>query len=307
VSAARPGISWVAICVTLVLVAGACAPTATAHPSSSASGSAGAVAAGSSVTSPSAAGSPAARATGQSPSGSAAAGTVQVAAAADLQFAMQDLIAACRARTGIRVTATYGSSGNFYSQITNGAPFDVLFSADIGYPERLEQAGLAPAGSTRLYAIGRIVVWVPNASSIDIGRPGMQALLDPAVHTIAIANPEHAPYGSAAVAAMQHYGIYDRLAAKLVYGENISQTAQFVQSGAADVGILALSLALAPTLRNAGRYWLVPNDAYPAIEQGVVVLKRARDPAAAQAFVDFVLGPSGRTVLDRFGFGPPGS
>ncbi len=306
-SAARPGISWVAIGVALALVAGACASTAAGRPSRSASGSAGATAAGSSVTSPFGAGSPAARATSQAPVGSAASGTVQVAAAADLQFAMQELIAAFGARTGIRVTATYGSSGNFYSQIINGAPFDVLFSADTRYPERLEEARLAPAGSTRLYAIGRIVVWVPNASPIDVGRPGMQALLDPAVHTIAIANPEHAPYGRAAVAAMQHYGIYDRLAAKLVYGENISQTAQFVQSRAADIGILALSLALAPTLRNAGRYWLVPSDAYPAIEQGVVVLQRARDPAAAQAFVDFVLGPSGRTVLDRFGFAAPGS
>ncbi len=231
------------------------------------------------------------------------AGRVAVAAASDLRFAMDDLIATfIAANPGVTVEATYGSSGQFFTQISEGAPFDVYFSADAEYPRNLEEAGLAESGSTQLYGIGQIVVWVPNDSAIDVESRGLEALTDPSVKTIAIANPEHAPYGRAAVAAMKTAGIYDTVASKFVLGENISQAAQFVESGNADIGVIALSLAVAPSLTDKGRYAVVPIESYPRLEQGAVVLKTAVDPEPARAFLDFVLGPEGRTVLDRYGF-----
>jgi molybdate transport system substrate-binding protein len=231
---------------------------------------------------------------------------VRVAAAADLRFAMDDLVAAwSSAHPGTTVEPTYGSSGTLFAQVSEGAPFDLYFSADAAYPRALEEAGLAEPGSTRLYAIGHLVVWVPAASPLDVEGRGLEALTDPAVERIAIANPEHAPYGRAAVAAMQAAGIHDAIAPKLVLGENVSQAAQFVESGSADVGVIALSLALAPTLRDRGRSAIVPIDSYPPLEQGAVVLGSATDPDAAAAFLDFVLGPDGRAVLDRYGFLPP--
>jgi len=235
-------------------------------------------------------------------------GHVAVATAADLRFAMDDLIATFgAANPGVTVEATYGSSGTFFTQISEGAPFDVYFSADAEYPRKLETAGLAESASTQLYATGRIVVWVPNDSGLDVEARGLEALTDPSITTIAIANPEHAPYGRAAVAAMKTAGIYDAVKSKFVLGENIAQAAQFVESGNADIGVIALSLAVAPSLKDKGRYAVVPIDSYPRLEQGAVVLKSAVDPEAARAFLDFVLGPDGRTVLDRYGFLLPAS
>jgi molybdate transport system substrate-binding protein len=232
---------------------------------------------------------------------------VRVAAASDLRFAMDDLIAGYQdEHPGARVEATYGSSGNFLAQISAGAPFDVFFSADIEYPRTLEEQGHAAAGSTRPYAIGQIVVWIPSDSSLDIEGRGIEVLTDPAAERVSIANPAHAPYGRAAVAAMQAAGIHEAVELKLVLGENVSQAAQFVESGNADAGIIALSLAVAPNLLERGRYVIVPNETYPRLEQGVAVLRGARDPGAAERFVDFVLGPEGRAVLDRFGFLMPG-
>jgi molybdate transport system substrate-binding protein len=240
-----------------------------------------------------------------SPSGSAvpaAASTVTVAAASDLRYAMDDLITTYESmHPEESIEVTYGSSGNFFAQISQGAPFDVYFSADIEYPRQLEAAGLATPDSTRLYAEGRIVVWVRDASPIDVTQ-GVTAVLDPAAQTVAIANPGHAPYGRAAQAAMESAGVWDAVGPKLVLGENISQAAQFVESGAADVGIIALSLAIAPPLCAEGRSMLVPQELHPPIDQGALVLSAARDPAAAAAFLDFVLGPDGRTVLDGYGF-----
>jgi len=237
------------------------------------------------------------------PSDAAPSSHVAIAAAADLRFAMDDLIAAfVAANGGVTVDATYGSSGTFFTQISEGAPFDVYFSADAEYPRNLEEAGLAEIGSTRLYGVGQIVVWVPNDSTIDVEARGLEVLTDPSVRTIAIANPEHAPYGRAAVAAMKTGGLYDAVNAKFVLGENIAQAAQFVESGNADIGVIALSLAVAPNLKDRGRYAVVPIDSYPRLEQGAVVLTSAVDPEAARAFLDFVLGPEGLTVLDRYGF-----
>jgi molybdate transport system substrate-binding protein len=230
-------------------------------------------------------------------------GHVAVAAAADLRFAMDDLIAIyVAAHPGVTVEPTYGSSGTFVTQISEGAPFDVYFSADAAYPRKLETAGLAVSGSTELYGIGQIVVWVPNDSMLDIATRGLEALTDPSVKTIAIANPEHAPYGRAAEAAMRTAGIYDAVKSRFVLGENVAQAAQFVESGNADIGVIALSLAVAPDLKDRGRYAVVPIESYPRLEQGAVVLTSAANPDAALSFLDFVLGPDGRTVLDRYGF-----
>jgi molybdate transport system substrate-binding protein len=155
------------------------------------------------------------------------------------------------------------------------------------------------------YAVGRIVVWVPKASKLNVEKEGVRVLLDPAVRKVAIANPRHAPYGRAAEAALKSLGLYDAVQDKLVLGENIAQAAQFVQAGAADVGILALALARAPTLRQEGRYREVPPDAYPRINQGGVILSRARDRAAAEEVRAFLTGAAGQAVLRRYGFGAP--
>jgi molybdate transport system substrate-binding protein len=232
---------------------------------------------------------------------------VRVAAAADLKFAMDEIRDAFqRQHPEIEVAITYGSSGNFYSQLANRAPFDIFFSADLDYPRRLIQQGLAPTESEFQYAVGFIVLWVRQASPIAVETLGIQALLDPAVRKIAVANPIHAPYGRAAEAAMKKLGVFEKVQNRLVYGENISQTAQFVESGAADIGIISHSLAVGPPLRDKGRYWEVPTDAYPALEQGGVILSWAEDRAAADALRGFVLGEEGKLILSRYGFRPPG-
>jgi molybdate transport system substrate-binding protein len=228
-----------------------------------------------------------------------------IAAAADLRFALDSLVEDFEEKyPATKINVTYGSSGNFFAQIQNGAPFDAFFSADIEYPRKLAEKGLG-ADDVFLYATGCIVVWVPKDSPLDLDKLGIKALLEPSIRKIAVANPEHAPYGRAAVAALKALNLYDQVASRLVYGENIAQTAEFVQSGAADVGILALSLALAPQMRDAGRFWQVPLDAYPRMEQGGIILKSSKNLEAARAFRDFVLGDHGRDVLKRFGFNLP--
>jgi molybdate transport system substrate-binding protein len=225
-----------------------------------------------------------------------------IAAAADLKFALDDLVKQFEEKyPATKVNVTYGSSGNFFAQFQNGAPFDLFFSADIGYPRKLAEKGLG-ADDVFLYAIGCIVVWAPKDSPVAVDKLGIKALLEPSIRKIAVANPEHAPYGRAAVAALKALNVYDQVESRLVYGENIAQTAQFVQSGAADVGILALSLAVAPQMRDAGRFWQVPLDAYPRMEQGGIILKSAKNLETAQAFRDFVLGDHGREVLKHYGF-----
>jgi len=231
---------------------------------------------------------------------------ITVAAAADLQFALDELIVAYLAGApGAEVRVTYGSSGSFFAQLSNGAPFDLFLSADASYPRRLIDAGLAKRDSLFPYAVGRLAVWVPAASKLDLARAGMGALLDPSVRRVAIANPEHAPYGKAAEAAMRALGVLDAVRGRLVFGENVSQAAQFVQSGNADAGILALSLALAPALLAEGRFWEVPEGAYPRMDQAGVILESSRAPEASRAFVAFLTSPEGRAILARFGFRLP--
>ena len=226
---------------------------------------------------------------------------VTVAAASDLMFAVNEIAANFEKATGCSVRVSTGSSGNFLSQIENGAPFDVFFSADIDYPKKLEAEGLAVPGSTYLYAVGKIVVWVRNDSRLDISK-GLTALAGPGIHKVAIANPQHAPYGRAAEEALRKAGVYDAIKDRLVLGENISQAAQFAESGNADAGILALSLALSPELKEKGRFWRVPEDLYAPILQGVVAVRASRNPQGAQAFLDYIKTPAMSALLDRYGF-----
>jgi molybdate transport system substrate-binding protein len=230
---------------------------------------------------------------------------IRVAAAADLKFAMDELTEKFEKQMRTKVNVTFGSSGNFFSQMQNGAPFDLFFSADIEYPRKLEAAGLTEPGTLYEYAIGRIAIWTPADSKVDVTKQGWNALLDVSVEKIAIANPEHAPYGRAAVAALQKAGIYESVKTKLVYGENISQAAQFVQSGNAQTGIVALSLAVSPTMRD-GKRWEIPAEMHPAIEQGAIVLKDAKNKDAARAFLEFVKSAAGQGTLSKFGFEFPG-
>jgi molybdate transport system substrate-binding protein len=229
---------------------------------------------------------------------------VKVAAAADLKFAMAELAAQFEKQSGAKLDITYGSSGNFLTQIQNGAPFDLFFSADSEYPQKLEAAGLTEPGTLREYTVGHIVIWTPRDSEINPAKDGWKCLLDQRVKKIAIANPEHAPYGRAALASFKKAGIYEQVKDKLVYGENISQTAEFVQSGNAQAGIVALSLALSPAMKN-GRKWEIPADSYPPIKQTAVILKASKNKDAARRFLEFINGSQGREILQRFGFTAP--
>src|SRR5215472_7145950 len=227
---------------------------------------------------------------------------ITVAAASDLQFAMQALATRFQKESGKTVKVSYGSSGNFFQQLQNGAPFDMFFSANLDYARRLESMGLTEPGSLYSYATGRIVLWVQQESKLELNS-GLRALADPSVKKIAIANPQHAPYGLAAVAALQKEGLYDKVAGRLVLGENISQTASFGVSGAADAGIVALSLALSPNMKDKGRYVEIPAGDYPPLEQACVILRAARDPKTAHAFLDFMKSPAAAEILRDYGFG----
>jgi|ERR1035438_3064088 molybdate transport system substrate-binding protein len=224
-----------------------------------------------------------------------------VAAAADLQFAMQDVANRFQKETGKTVKLIFGSSGNFYQQIPNGAPFDVFFSANLDFAKKLEAAGLIDPGSYYQYARGKIVIWVPKESKLDLSA-GLKVLLDPSIKKIAIANPQHAPYGAAAVAAMQHENVYDKVKDKIVLGENISQTASFVVSGAADVGIVALSLALSSNMKDKGRYFEVPSDEYPPIDQACVIVGSSKNKEIARQFLTFFKKPETSDLLKSYGF-----
>ena len=229
---------------------------------------------------------------------------ITVAAASDLQFALKDVAARFESATGNKVRLVFGSSGNFFAEIANGAPFDVFLSADSEYPRKLIEAGKADKASLVVYGIGRIVLSVPRDSRLDINQ-GLKLLTDPAVHKIALANPQHAPYGRAAVAALRRAGLYDQLSGKFVLGENISQTMQFVDSGNADAGFVALSLAAAPAARQKGRYWLIPLDFYPPIEQAAVVISSSTKKNIADAFLRFLQTPDIEQVMKGYGFERP--
>ncbi|MGH9511808.1 MAG: molybdate ABC transporter substrate-binding protein [Terriglobales bacterium] len=230
-----------------------------------------------------------------------AADELSIAAASDLQFVLPELTRQFEKQTGKKVTIAFGSSGNFAAQIRQGAPFDLFFSADLMYPKSLDAAGLIEPGSVFQYADGKIVLWALKSANIDV-RQGLTVLLDPKIHKIAVANPEHAPYGRAAVAALEHENIYSRVQNKIVLGENISQTAQFVDSGAAEAGIIALSLALAPGAGDRGNYFPIPESDYPAIEQSCAILRSSPHKKAAREFQEFMRTPAASALMRKFGF-----
>jgi molybdate transport system substrate-binding protein len=234
-------------------------------------------------------------------------GHVRVAAAADLNAALGALVEKFGESHDVDVTVSYGSSGTFYAQLLNRAPFDLFLSADIEYPRQLAARGLTIPDGEFTYAFGRLVVWVRASSAVDPAHDGLSSLAGSAVKHVAIANPEHAPYGRAAMAALQTDGILDRVRPKLVYGENVAQALQFVQSGAAEAGIVALSLVLAPNLKDQGRWAEIPLTAYPRIEQGGTILQWAADVESAKALRAFVVGADGRALLKQYGFFLPGT
>ena len=229
---------------------------------------------------------------------------VRVAAAADLKFALDEVIAKFReAHPGVRVEPTYGSSGTIHAQLRQRAPYDIYLSADIAYPQDLVSRGIGTRGDLFGYARGRLVLWVPKESPLPIEREGLRALTG--ATRIAIANPRNAPYGRAAQAAMRRAGVWTAAERRLVLAENVAQAAQFVESGAADAGIIAKSLVLATPMRGSGRYWDVPENMHPPIEQGGLILPWASSRDAAIAFQQFLTGTDGQDILRRFGFGAP--
>ena len=227
-----------------------------------------------------------------------------IAAASDLVFCLEELNRQfTNSHPGVTLKTSIGSSGNFFAQIKNGAPFDLFLSADMSYPKELIKAGAAEESSLFQYAIGRLALWTMNTNLALTN--GLRVLRDPAVKRVAIANPEHAPYGRAAREALRHTGLWDGLQSKLVLGDNISQTAQFVQSGNADAGIVALSLVLSPKLTNVGRWVHVPSDTHPPLEQGAVLTRRGKDNTAARDYLKFLQSGKAREIFDRYGFRLP--
>jgi len=228
---------------------------------------------------------------------------LMIAAAADLKFALDEIVALFKStHPAAQIETIYGSSGNFSTQIRQGAPYDLYFSADIAYPRALKAEGLA-ASEVQTYGVGRIVLW---SSSRDASRMTLADLTDPSIRKIAIANPQHAPYGKRAEEALKAAGVWEKVEAKLVYGENIAQTAQYVQSGNAQVGIIALSLALSPELAKQGGYALISDKLHQPLEQGYIITRRATDNLLARDFAAFIAGKEARTIMSRYGFVLPG-
>jgi len=230
-----------------------------------------------------------------------------VAAAADLSAALKDIGDTFEKKTGIKVRLSFGASGALTQQIHNGAPFDIFFSADMDYPRQLVAAKEADEATLYQYAVGKLVLWAPADSPLDVEHKGMDVLLDPSVKKISIANPQHAPYGRAAVAALKHAGVYDRLADRFVMGENVSQAAQFVESGNAQVGFVALAHAVAPAMQGKGKYWVVPAEYYPPLAQGVVVTTASQHKKEAAQFLEFFKTKEASDILRKYGFTLPQS
>ncbi len=230
---------------------------------------------------------------------------IRVYAAADLQYALKEIASMYeKQHPEDKVEIIFGSSGKGYAQIRQGAPYHIFFSADVEYVDRLYKEGYIIT-KPKPYAIGRLVVWVRKDSGLDPSS-FPQVLFDPRVKKIAIANWEHAPYGRAAKEVLENYGVFEKVRGKLVLGENVSQTASFVYSGAADVGFIPLSLALSSELQKVGKYWLVPEDKHKRIEQAYGITKAGEGNKAVFRFYEFVSSPQARKVFIKYGFVLPG-
>jgi molybdate transport system substrate-binding protein len=233
---------------------------------------------------------------------------LRVAAAADLEPVLPQILAQFRQTTGIRAEATYQASAVLATQIMNGAPFDLFLSADLGYPKRLIDSGLADAAGTAdsstplTYAKGTLVLWARKDSRL--GPPSLELLRNPGLKRLAIANPERAPYGRAAVAALNSLKLYEALKPRLATAENIAQAAQFVDSGNADAGLISLTSALTPRLAASGAYFVIPRSLYPPIEQGAVLVSSTRQRAAAHRLLDYLLSAPVQAQLAKSGLTP---
>ena len=228
-----------------------------------------------------------------------------VAAAADLSSALAEISSDYEKNTGVKVKLSFGASGAITQQIHNGAPFDIFFSADMDYPKQLIAERDADGDTLYQYAVGKLVLWIPADSALDVEHRGMDILIDPSVKKISIANPQHAPYGRAAVAALKHAGLYGRLTNRLVMGENVSQAAQFVESGNAQAGFVALAHAVAPSMQDKGKFWEVPADYYPPLAQGLVVLSQSPHKKEAADFIAYVKTKEATEMLRKYGFNLP--
>jgi len=228
---------------------------------------------------------------------------LRIAAASDLRYALAEIVEVFRAEhPDARIDVIYGSSGKFHTQIRHGAPFDLYFSADIAYAQALHEQRLT-ASPPKLYAIGHIVLWSPNPQLARIPLAELPGRAD--IRKFAIANPDHAPYGQRAREALEHQGVWESMRPRLVMGDNIAHTAQFIASGAADAGIIALSLAKSPALGNEGAWTLIPPEWHKPLEQAYVITSRAEDNPLAAAFARHTESPAARTVMRRYGFALP--
>jgi molybdate transport system substrate-binding protein len=232
---------------------------------------------------------------------------LRIAAAADLEPVLPPILAQFEQATGIHAEATYQASAMLTTQIQNGAPFDLFLSADVGYPKRLIDAGLADAAGTAdsstpiVYARGTLVLWTRKDSHL---APSLDLLRSPDLKRLAIANPDRAPYGRAAVAALTSLKVYDTLKPRLVTAENISQTAQFVDSGNADAGLISLTSAMTPRLTASGTYFIIPRELYPPIEQGAVIVSKTTQRAQVHKLLDYLLSASIQAQLVKSGLMP---
>jgi molybdate transport system substrate-binding protein len=229
---------------------------------------------------------------------------LRLAAAADLSPVLPPILAEFQAKTGVHVDASFQSSATLATQIENGAPFDLFLSADMSFPRRLIAAGLGDSANPVPYARGTLVLWTRKDSRF--ANLALNTLRDPSLKTVAIANPQHAPYGLAAVASLTHLGLYDTLKPRLVIAENIAQAAQYADSGNAEVGLLSLTSALSDRLVATGKYVVMPRDSYPAIIQGAIVLKKSSRHEVAHRLLDFLLSPPVQKQFSARGLEPPG-
>lgn len=227
---------------------------------------------------------------------------ITVAAAADLQFAFQEMEAPFEAECGCDVVLIFGSSGKFAAQIEEGLPADVFASANAEYVDRLRDKGLIVEGSDQLYAVGRIAVAVPVGSPLE--PTGLDLLADPRVTRVAIANPDHAPYGMAAKQALESAGLWEAVRPRLVLGENAAQTTQFVETGDASAGIVPLSLAI--QRKDKLRFALIDAALHQPLRQVAAVLSRSRHPDLATRFIRFINSDTGRPIMRKYGFVLPG-
>jgi len=219
-----------------------------------------------------------------------------VAAASDLTPAFEELGREFEKTNKTKVVFVFGSTGMLTRQIENGAPFDVFAAANVSYVDELDQKGLIIPDSKAIYARGRITLWTPNESNLRL--QGVADLARPEVQRVAIANPDHAPYGLAAKQALQSAGVWDRVQPKLVYGDNIRQTLQYAQTGNVEVAIVALSLSV----QSNGRWTLIPEELHQPINQGLAILKSTKNEPAARTFAAFIISPQGKAIMKKYGF-----